>query len=281
MKEKARVPRISSTFLAIAALLLGAPLLAASAEVISLEAGGGFLASSAPTRTLYFAGRDARALILFLPGGDGYLGLKPGDVDSQAGIVPIVKTLADPERTRGRYGVVVLDSPFPLSPNNLYPSMRIVPDHVKRIKSAIAHYRQKTGLPIWLMGHSNAGVSLGALLKDLQSEGTTDLVAGMILLSVRAESKFSAPIDFPVLFVHHDKDACPNTRSEAAVQSYEKLKAFDRAATSFVWIHGGEAQDDLPCKSGFHWYHGAGAEVAEAIDAFIIQATGGAALPGH
>jgi alpha/beta superfamily hydrolase len=281
MKE-ACLPDLVSMLRPIAALLLCASLQTAHAEVISIDAaGGGFLASSAPIQTLYFRGRDARALILFLPGGDGYIGLKPGDIDSPAGIVPIVKTLTDPERTRGRYDVVVLDSPFPLSPNSLYPSMRIVLDHVRRIESAIAYYRQKTGLPVWVMAHSNAGISVSALLKDLQGQGKTDLVAGMILLNIRAESRFAAPIDFPVLFVHHDKDACPTTRSEAALGSYEKVKTFDRAATAFVWIHGGEAQDDLPCKSGFHWFHGAGTELTEAIDAFVVQATGAAAAPSR
>ena len=56
------------------------------------------------------------------------------------------------------------------------------------------------------MGHSNGGISLTAFIKYLQREGKMDLVSGMVGLEIRSESRFDPPIDFPVLFIHHQDD---------------------------------------------------------------------------
>ena len=243
----------------------------AYAEVIPIASTStGLLSSSAPTLTFYWPGKDSKAVLLFIPGGPGQIGLKPDTAEPQGERPQMLKRLSDPEATSGRYDVVLIDSPYPLSPNSPYPSARGTTDHVKRIEATALYYGHKTGLPVWVIGHSNGGISLTAFIRYLQAEGKMSLVSGMVALEIRSESRFGPPIDFPVLFVHHQKSDCQYAVGSEVVKIYDKLKAFDTAPTEFVWITGGEAQAD-PCSSGFHVFHNAGPEVAKAIDDFLSK----------
>lgn len=254
--------------LAVACLICCAD---ADAEVIPIASTStGLFSSSAPTLTFYWPGKDSKAVLLFIPGGPGQTGLKPDTVEPQGERPQMIKRLSDPQATSGRYDVVLIESPYPLSPNSSYPSARGTTDHVKRIEAAALYYGHKTGLPVWVMGHSNAGISLTAFIKYLQAEGKMNLVSGMVALEIRSESRFDPPIDFPVLFVQHQKGDCQYAVGREVTKIYDKLKAFDKAPTEFVWITGGEAQADS-CSSGFHVFHNAGAEVATAIDDFLSK----------
>jgi hypothetical protein len=244
----------------------------AYAEVIPIAStGGGFLSSSAPTLTFYWPGKDAKAVLLFVPGGPGQTGLQADTIEPQGERPRMIKRLSDPEATSGRYDVVLFESPFPLSPNSPYPSARGTGDHIRRIEAAALYYKQKTGLPVWIMGHSNGGISLTAFIKYLQGEKRMDLISGMVALEIRSESRFNPPIDFPVLFIQHQKGDCQYSSGSEVTKIYEKLKAFDKAPTEFVWITGGEGQAADPCASGFHVFHNAGPEVAKAIDDFLSK----------
>jgi hypothetical protein len=162
----------------------------ASAEVIPIASTStGLLSSSAPTLTFYWSGKDSKAVLLFIPGGPGQIGLKPDTTEPQGERPQMLKRLSDPEATSGRYDVVLIDSPYPLSPNSPYPSARGTTDHVKRIEASALYYKHKTGLPIWVMGHSNGGISLTAFIKYLQSENKMDLISGMVALDIRSESR--------------------------------------------------------------------------------------------
>ena len=243
----------------------------AHAEVIPIASTStGLFGSSAPTLTFYWPGKDAKAVLLFIPGGPGQTGLRADTVEPEGERPQMIKRLSNPEATSGRYDVVLFESPYPLSPNSPYPSARGTSDHVKRIEAAAIYYKQRTGLPVWIMGHSNGGISLTAFIKYLQAEGKMDLVSGMVALEIRSESRFGPPIDFPVLFVHHQKSDCQYAAGDEVVKIYDKLKAFDKAPTAFVWITGGDAQADS-CSSGFHMFHNAGPEVAKAIDHFLLE----------
>jgi len=137
-----------------------------AAEVIPVEPMEKcFLCSSAPSLTMYWQGKNAKAVLMLIPGGEGYIGLKPGQTDNRFHQFQTLKRLTDPELTSGHFDVVVLDSPGPLSPHQAYPSARGSSDHMVRIESAVRFYKEKTGLPVWLMGHSNGGISLTEFLK--------------------------------------------------------------------------------------------------------------------
>jgi pimeloyl-ACP methyl ester carboxylesterase len=252
------------------ALLLVFLNLARAAEVIPIQPlESCFLCSSAPSLTLYWQGKDSKAVLMLIPGGEGYIGLKPGQTDNKFHQFQTLKRLTDPTLTRGHFDVVLLDSPAQLSPNQAYPSERGGFDHMIRIESAVRYYREKTGLPVWLMGHSNGGISLTEFLKYARKNNRTNLIGGYVVSAVRNESYFEEPIAFPMLFMHHQSDGCSHTTLSASFRNYEKVKAFSAAPAAFVTIQSGQTESRDPCRSGFHMYYGAGEEVAQNLDDFM------------
>lgn len=230
-----------------------------------------FLCSTAPSMTMYWPGKNAQAVLIFIPGGEGYIGLKEGQTDHRYHFYQALKRLTNPALTRGKLDVVLLDSPAELSPRQPYPAARGASDHMIRIESVIRYYQQKTGLPVWLMGHSNGGISLTEFFKYAKKNQRTDLIAGFIASGIRSESYFEAPMSFPMLFMHHARDGCAHTLPASAYANYTLVKAFNTAPTQFVYIQGGEAEPKDACRSGHHMYFGAGDEMAQGVDAFIAQ----------
>ncbi len=228
-----------------------------------------FLCSSAPSLTMYFKAPQAKAVLLFIPGGEGTIGLKEGQTNHRFHLFQTLQRLTDPTLTSGQWDVVLLDSPAELSPRQYYPAARGESDHLIRIESVVRFYKEKTGLPVWLMGHSNGGISLTFFLKYAQKNNKLDLIGGMIPSGIRNESNFEAPIPFPVLFLHHQSDGCSHTTPSAAQSLHEKVKKVATSPTDFVFVTSGEPEPRDPCRSGHHMYFGAGEEAAKAIDAFM------------
>ena len=247
--------------------------LAHAAEVIPVEPTEKcFLCSAEPSQTMYWRGKDAKAVLMLIPGGEGHVGLKPGQTEHRYHQFQTLQRLTDPALTSGQFDLVLLDSPAPLSPNQRYPAARGGIEHMIRIESAIRFYREKTGLPVWLMGHSNGGISLTEFLKHARKNNRVDLIGGMVVSAVRNESHFEEPIGFPMLFIHHQQDGCSSTTLSASYRNYEKVKAFITAPVDFVTVRGGQAESRDPCRSGFHMYFGAAEEVARLLDDFMSRA---------
>ena len=230
-----------------------------------------FLCSTAPSMTMYLQGQNAKAVLIFIPGGEGYLGLKEGQTEVKGQILKTLERLTDPALTSGKYDVVFLDSPNELSPRQPYPSARGSMDHLIRIESAIQYYKKRTALPIWLIGHSNGGISLTEFLKYAQKNNKLDLISGFIASGIRNESYFNAPVPFPILFMHHQNDGCFHTTPAGALSNFNKVKEYISAPTEFAYITSGQAQASDPCRSGFHMYNAAGEEAAKVIDDFMSR----------
>lgn len=230
-----------------------------------------FTCSSEISQTMFWQGKNPKALILFIPGGDGFIGLKPNDQDNKRAFVQTLKRITDPSQTSGRLDLVLLDSPSPLSPNQRYPADRTAKDHMIRIESAILFYKQKTGLPVWLLGHSNGGISLSEFVQYAQKNNKLNLISGVIASGVRNESDFDPPINFPMLFIHNKNDGCNNTSPETAYKTYQHVKKFNQSTTEYISVESGQSQSGNPCTSGFHMNFGADDEYANDIEKFILQ----------
>lgn len=263
---------ISRTRAFLLALSLIASTPFARAEVIAVEQiDKGFFISDKPSLTMYWKARDSKAVLIFIPGGEGYIGLKPGQTDQRYQFHQMLKRLTDPASSSGKVDIVLLDSPEPLSPRQPYPSARSGGDHLTRIESTVRHYKEKTGVPVWLIGHSNGGISLMEFVKHMQKEDRMSLVSGIIASGIRSESRFSAPLAVPMLFMHHKQDGCASTFGGAAYERFMKVKEINKAETAFAWITTGEAEPNDPCRSGFHMYFGASEEAAKVIDGFMAK----------
>lgn len=253
-------------------LMWGGAFVSVQAEVIAVEQiDKGFFSSAAPTLTMYWQGKEAKALLIFIPGGEGYIGLKPGQTDQRYPFHQMLKRLTNPALTSGQFDVVLLDSPAELSPKQPYPTARAAMDHMVRIESVVRFYKEKTGLPVWLLGHSNGGISLTEFVKYLQKADKMSLVAGIIPSGARSETYFKPPLNLPVLVLHHQQDGCSHTLPKSAAENFAQVKAFNKASTELVWLTSGEAQPRDPCRSGFHMYAGASDEAAQAIDVYMSK----------
>lgn len=217
--------------------------------------------SKDPTTIYTFSNPNARATILFFPGGEGSFKINEM-IKHHKGQPRMLQMIAD-----AGYNVVFVDSPYPLpdSGPSGYPAMRDSGDHLDRVDSVLQHYRIQN-LPIWLMGHSNGSFTVSAFVRRLQKENRINEISGIILSGTRNVVKFQSPLNISIVFVHHEKDGCvPWTSYHDATNTYNKVKSFNQGSTTFLTITGGSGQSSSPCHTGYHMYNDAYAETVQSI----------------
>ncbi|MFI5000665.1 MAG: hypothetical protein ACHQK9_12370 [Reyranellales bacterium] len=224
-----------------------------------------------PTFTLYWPGAGSRALLILIPGGEGQLNLKPGQLDVGNQFYQTLKGLSQGANPKEILDVVLFDSPVRLANSRSYPTSRATADHLSRIGDVIRFYRQKTGKPIWLMGHSNGAVSVTEYVRYAHKLGQDNAIAGLIVSGARDVAYFdTTPLDLPVLFMVHRKDGCPATDQNGPSGNFKKVQGLNKAQTSFVYIETGSPENSSPCSSGYHMYNGATQEVITTLRHFIV-----------
>ena len=231
----------------------------------------GFTIRDQPSLSLYWQGQQPKALLIFIPGGAGYIGLRSGQTGHRYAFFRMLESLSDPKLTQGRMDVALLDSPGPMSPGQWFPSARGAKDHLVRIASAVRFYKEKTGLPIWLMGHSNGGISLTEYVKYARDQGTLAQLGGLIMSGGRNESDLTAPLGIPVLFLHHSEDGCSFTKTSASLALFERVKTFNTAPTRYNFVTESVSMMGDPCESGRHMYHGGEKQAAQLIQDFVLN----------
>jgi hypothetical protein len=251
-------------------LILSAYTSLSFAQVYSVEPiEKGFFSSSAHTKTFLWESKNAKATLIFIPGGEGQLNLNPDKKDLGGFYGSTLKPLSDPTRTSGIFNVVVFDSPTALQTGSNYPGSRATSAHFKRIESVVLYYKEKFNHPVWLMGHSNGAVSVTEFYKYLQKDKKENLISGIIYSSGRNGASFNSDTNLPVLLLAHQQDNCSKSTLHNSKSVYDELKKTNQQKTEFVLIKGGEAQHDDFCSSGHHMFYGASEEVYSAIDSFV------------
>jgi hypothetical protein len=246
------------------------------AQVVAVEQlEKGFLIRSEPTLIWIRESPAARAVLMYVPGGVGRIGLTPEtkidpDAPVRGPVQNMLRALADPARTSGMFHTVMIDSPYDLPANE---SLRAARDHLTRLESVLTYLRDKYKLPVWVMGHSSGGYSLAEFVKRMQQRKKEDMIGGIVFSAGRYDSSFGRAARFPALFISSDKDGCQFTRHGDNRRMYERFKAGNAHATEFVPVAGGAEGNGNPCESGFHMYNQAWMEVAEAIEAFAQRHT--------
>lgn len=244
----------------------------ALAEVISVELKDkGFLFNDAPTHTLFWPAKQAKATLVFIPGGEGRLGIKPERSNLGGFYGATLKPLSNENHTRGLLNVVIFDSPVALPVGIDYPHSRQNDEHLQRIDSVVRHYKNTFGLPVWIMGHSNGAVSITEYLKMLQKNQHEGLIAGAIYSSARNGAQFADDTQLPILFLAHERDSCIKSQPMRSRAEFEKQQKTNPMRTRYVLVTGGEAQADNVCSSGFHMFYGANQEAYTAIDQFVLE----------
>jgi len=243
----------------------------ASAQVIAVAyKGQEATTEQEPTLTFLWSSPAAKATLIFIPGGEGRLGLTADRKNLGGFYGATLRPLSDVNLSSGNFNVVVFDSPIPLPVGTSYPVSRTSTEHLTRIESVVQFYKAKFDLPVWLMGHSNGAVSLTEFYAKLQREGKTDLIAGAIYSSARNGARFDHRVQLPILFLAHEKDACAKSTNYNSRKVFEEQRSTNKQRLRYVLLQGGEGQAQDVCSSGFHMFYGAASEAYQAIEAFAF-----------
>jgi len=240
------------------------------AQVVSVEfKDKGFLFSDAPTLTFLWQAKQPKATLVFIPGGEGRLGLTQERTNLGGFYGATLKPLSDDRLTTGSFNVVIFDSPVNLPAGSDYPYSRQSNEHLLRIQSVVNHYKEKFGLPVWLMGHSNGAVSITEFYKLMQKNKSERLVEGAVYSSARNGATFNEETQLPILFLAHEKDGCEKSLPSRSLNEFQRQQKSNKIKLEYVVIKGGEAQGQV-CTTGFHMFYGAAKEAYGAIDQFVF-----------
>lgn len=249
----------------------------APAQVIPVTSSyQGLFASSEPTLSFLFRAAEAKATLVFIPGGEGRAGIKP-EWTAEHGYFSkyyfnlMLRSLTDAAATSGNFNLVIFDSPVDLPTANHWSVARTGSEHLSRVEDVVRHFKELLGKPVWVMGHSMGTISLTEFYKRLQEGKREDLVAGLIFSGGENGASFNfETTKLPVLVVHHENDECPGNTAEHARKLHARLRDGGNANAELVLISGGSRtpNNSNGCRSGYHMYFGAGADVARAIDKF-------------
>jgi hypothetical protein len=252
------------------------------AEFIAVEQiDKGLFISSEPTITHLWRsdlGGEAKATLVFVPGGDGSVGMKPtwspeAPYLTRYHFNRTLRRLSDKSATSGAFHVVIYDHPAKFRDMRQLTD-RAGSDHMVRIESVVRYYAGLLKKPVWLMGHSNGGYSVAEFQRYMAENGRTDLVEGLIFSAGREEARFAADVNKPMLFLVAQQDGCAKTSPASNQSTYERVRETNRAPTEFVWIKTAQAEARDPCFSGIHMYFGAGEEVSRVLDEFLTRHAG-------
>ncbi|HWZ69721.1 MAG TPA: alpha/beta hydrolase [Stellaceae bacterium] len=255
----------AATALSGAALGQTAP---AAAVVSDVPVAGG------TERVLFLGGRQARAIVLLLPGGDGIIGLDSGGGVHQLGGNFLLRTLG--HWVAQGFAVVLPDAPNGTS----LAGQRHLPAYADAISRAIDFGRSRAALPVWLIGTS-AGTT--AAVNGAAHLGSK--VSGAVLTSSATrrpgssgETIFDAEpgaVAVPVLVVSNEYDTCPDTPPGDAPMVLSALTRSPRK--ELVMVRSGQtAKRSDPCQGmSPHGYLGIEDTVVQRISEWIRAAGGG------
>ena len=152
-------------------------------------------------------------------------------------------------------------------------------EHAADNRAIFKAIKQKSALPIWLVGTSMGTISAAAaVIQD--SEAPENLVAGVVLTSSITAYKIPGAVPkqslekirVPTLVVHHEDDACRITQAHEAKQIASELKNAPIKKT--ILVNGGTGATGNPCEAmHYHGFIGMENEAVDLIAAWILRPT--------
>lgn len=169
--------------------------------------------------------------------------------------------------------VVLIDAPSDRQSAPFLSGFRQTPEHAADVKVVIAWLRNKSNVPVWLVGTSRGTQSVAYIATELSgSDGPDGIVlTSSILADRKSRSVPDMPLEkirIPVLIVHHEQDNCRVTPYAEAPSLLAKLTNSPRK--QLLSIKGGESTGD-PCEAfAYHGYNGIEQDVVVQIADWIL-----------
>jgi len=202
---------------------------------------------------------DAKATVFLFPGGEGGFGkVVDGKLTSKNFLVRSV-----PYFLANGFNVAIFGRPSDTS--ELGWIERTEPKHMTDVAKVLEFVKQKSSLPVWIVGTSRGTISATAMAINIYDPA----IAGLVLTSsvVRYATPGSVPrqdlkaITLPVLVYHHAKDACKHTLAREAPYIIKGL--INAPIKKLMVVDGGANPTGDECGS-LHWHGFIGME-SEAI----------------
>lgn len=230
---------------------------------------------SGVTETFAFASpAQPKAAAILFPGGEGSIG-----ISSAFGAATIRRPGNFLIRSRDRFvalGIAAasLDAPSDSS-GGISASFRASSEHAQDVAAVVAWLKQKTNLPVWLVGTSmgtisatNAAIHLGGAVDGVvltsSVSAATKRLNGPNVLSLDLDR-----IAVPVLVMDHVNDACPASPPGNAKVIAGRLTRSPRVAVTL--IEGGDTPRSVACEAfSYHGYLGVEDKAVAAIVAFML-----------
>jgi len=218
-------------------------------------------------RLLVLAPSAPKAVVLLFAGGHGGLGLvSDGTMAWGSGnfLIRSRQLFVD----QGLLTVIV-DAP---SDRTSLTGFRQTPEHAEDIRAVIAWLRQRSPLPVWLVGTSRGTQSVAFLATALRGRDGPDgiVLTSTVLTDPRSRAVLAMPlgrIEVPVLAVHHELDDC---RVCAFADIPALLPALGNAPRKELATYRGGISRGDPCEAkAYHGFNGIEAEVVARIGQWI------------
>jgi hypothetical protein len=217
---------------------------------------------NSPTRTLLVPASNAKALVLLFPGGGGMLRLKDdGSTKNRHTFVRSVN-LWSPYQI----DAVLVDTPYDLG-DLKRGDLRGRADHLSRVAEVVDYYKTKTGLPVWIFGHS-MGTSTATYFANQLNKQSRSL-AGIIIAGTVKTAALSDEVQFPVEAIHHAQDQCLGTPIAAS----ENI--ISRRPKNFISqleiIEGGISEGNVCDSFAYHGFNQTEPELIKHAANFILS----------
>lgn len=216
---------------------------------------------------------QAVAWALIFVGGKGDLQLGSTGAPTGPLAALYVVTHRDVLKSAG-IGVVLVDVPSDQR-SGIIPRFRRSEEHMADVAAVTTMIRQRFRRPVWIIGHSNGGITAVTVARNLSGAARPD---GMILASPTPIKIRQNPADpFPPLpytgatmVAAHQSDACIySPPSDAALVSQAFGQARPNALRMFSGGSAGRVGGDPCAPLSLHSFYGMQREVMSAFAAFI------------
>ena len=221
-------------------------------------------------RSLVLTPTAPKAAVIVFVGGNGVLDMFPnGDIRKLEG-----NFLARSRFAFAELGLVVVlvDAPSDrLREPFMYKGFRESPEHATDIKAVIAWTREKTKLPVYLLGTSRGTESSTYLAINLKGGDAPDGVVLTSIILAGEQSVLRQPVEAitqPVLLVQHEKDMCehcPFAEVQTLKQRLTAAKNVDVLAFT-----GGISEGPACGARAHHGYNGIEKEVVGKISEWVL-----------
>ena len=161
---------------------------------------------------------------------------------------------------------VLVDTPYDLG-DLKRGDLRGRQDHMDRVADVVSYYKRKTGLPIWIFGHSMGTSTATNFANQLNTQSKS--LAGIIIAGTVRTVVLSDDVLLPVVAIHHAQDECQGSLPSNSINI---ISGRPKALVSKLEIIDGGISEGNVCDSfAYHGFNQTEPELIKRAAQFILS----------